>query len=75
MIEAYSHLHDYCLLYDKARGVATYGWELFSAVPDLDTVYVPIGCGSGICGTFAARDAMGLSTEIVGVVSENAQTA
>ena len=36
---------------------------------------MPIGCGSGICGCIAARDALGLSTRIVGVVSENAQTA
>ncbi|WP_457650329.1 threonine dehydratase [Profundibacter sp.] len=57
------------------RGVATYGVELFTAHPDLDTVYVPIGCGSGICGTITARDALGLETKIVGVVSENAQTA
>lgn len=57
------------------RGVATYAWELLSAVPDLDTIYVPIGCGSGICGTILARDALGLSCDIVGVVSENAQTA
>jgi len=57
------------------RGVATYGFELFTAHPDLHTVYVPIGCGSGICGTITARDALGLDTKIVGVVSENAQTA
>lgn len=57
------------------RGVATYGLELFIAHPDLDVVYVPIGCGSGICGVIAARDALGLKTEIVGVVSSNAQTA
>ncbi|MGC9419893.1 MAG: threonine dehydratase [Rhodovulum sp.] len=57
---------------ELVRGVATYAFELFTAVPDLHTVYVPIGCGSGICGTIAARDALGLSTRIVGVVSENA---
>lgn len=57
------------------RGVATYALELFTAVPDLDTVYVPIGCGSGICGTLLARDALGLTCDVVGVVSENAQTA
>lgn len=57
------------------RGVATYGLELFTAVPDLATVYVPIGCGSGICGTIAARDALGLTTEIVGVVSTEAAAA
>src|SRR5262245_23903976 len=54
------------------RGVATYGLELFRDVPDLDTVYVPIGLGSGICGTIAARNALGLMTKIVGVVAENA---
>ena len=56
------------------RGVASYGLELFRAVPDLDTVYVPIGLGSGICGVIAAREALGLTAEIVGVVSENAAT-
>ena len=57
------------------RGVATCGFELLQAVPELDNVYVPIGCGSGICGLIAARDALGLQTEIIGVVSENAPTA
>jgi len=54
------------------RGVASYALELFSAVHDLDALYVPIGLGSGICGTIAARDALGIRTEIIGVVSENA---
>jgi threonine dehydratase len=57
------------------RGVATYAYELLNATPDLDTIYVPIGCGSGICGTIAARDALGLGTKVVGVVSDRAQTA
>ena len=54
------------------RGVATYALELLRSVPDLATVYVPIGQGSGICGMIAARDALGLKTEIVGVVSAHA---
>ena len=54
------------------RGVGTYAWELFTSVPDLDAVYVPIGMGSGICGVIAARDALGLKTRVVGVVAENA---
>lgn len=54
------------------RGVASYGLEFLRAVSDLDTVYVPIGLGSGISGTIAARDALGLTTRIVGVVAENA---
>ncbi|MEO9822777.1 MAG: threonine dehydratase [Paracoccaceae bacterium] len=60
---------------ELVRGVATYAYELFLAQPDLHTVYVPIGCGSGICGLISARDALGLDTQIVGVVSEHAQTA
>jgi len=57
------------------RGVATYAFELFSTAPELDTVYVPIGCGSGVCGVIAVRDALCLKTKIVGVVSTHAQTA
>lgn len=60
---------------ELVRGVATYAYELLTAQPDLDTIYVPIGCGSGICGTILARDALGLKTKVVGVVSENAATA
>src|ERR1700722_12247136 len=56
------------------RGVASYGLELFRAVPDLDVVYVPIGLGSGICGVIAAREALGARAEIVGVVATNAAT-
>lgn len=54
------------------EGVATYALEFFRALPDLDTVYVPIGLGSGICGVVAARDALGVKTCVVGVVAENA---
>src|SRR6266481_5946646 len=56
------------------RGVASYALELFRAVPDLDAVYVPIGLGSGISGVIAAREALGLTCEIVGVVAANAPT-
>ena len=57
---------------DLVAGVATYALELFRAAPPLDTVYVPIGLGSGICGTIAVRDALGLTTKVVGVVSTEA---
>jgi threonine dehydratase len=55
-------------------GVASASLELFRAVPGIDTLYVPIGLGSGICGAVAARNALGLSTEIVGVVSAHARS-
>ena len=53
-------------------GVGTYTAELLNAVPDLDTIYVPIGLGSGICGAISARDALGSKADVVGVVAENA---
>jgi threonine dehydratase len=54
---------------DLVVGVATYAHELFTAVDDLDTVYVPIGLGSGICGVIGTRDALGRRAKIVGVVA------
>ena len=53
-------------------GVSTYSLELFQALDNIDVVYVPIGLGSGICGMLAARDALNLETEVVGVVSAHA---
>jgi threonine dehydratase len=53
-------------------GVASWALELFRAQPDLDQLYVPIGLGSGICGAMAARDALGLRTDIIGVVAKGA---
>jgi threonine dehydratase len=54
------------------RGVGTYALELLRAVPDLHTIYVPVGMGSGLCGVIAARDALELDTNVVGVVSTEA---
>jgi threonine dehydratase len=58
--------------HDLALGVSTYALELLREHPDLDVLYVPIGQGSGICGCIAARDALGLRTDIVGVESAEA---
>ncbi|MFY9317593.1 MAG: threonine dehydratase [Burkholderiales bacterium] len=57
---------------ELVAGVASYALELFSAVADLDSVYAPIGCGSGISGLVAWRDVLGLNTKVVGVVSDRA---
>ena len=53
-------------------GAATYNLDSLKAVKDLDFSYVPIGLGSGICGMFAARDALNLKTKIVEVFSAHA---
>jgi threonine dehydratase len=50
-------------------GTATYALEFFGGAPPLDVVYVPIGLGSSVCGVSAVRNALGLATEIVGVVA------
>jgi threonine dehydratase len=55
------------------EGTATYSWELLRAVERIDVAFVPIGMGSGILGMCAAREALGLKTEIVGVVSAHAR--
>jgi threonine dehydratase len=57
---------------DLVRGVATYSHELLVPFDDLDVLYVPIGMGSGICGAITVRDLLGLKTDIVGVVADNA---
>ena len=59
---------------DLLRGVATYWWEFFRAVPQLDVVYVPIGQGSGACSAIAAKQALGHRARVVGVVSSHATT-
>jgi threonine dehydratase len=56
-------------------GTATYALELLQAAPRLDIVYVPIGMGSSICGMAAARNALQLPTEIVGVTSSECRAA
>ncbi|MDP6953263.1 MAG: threonine dehydratase [Alphaproteobacteria bacterium] len=60
--------------FDRAlvAGVASYALELFENAGPLDAIYVPIGLGSGICGVIAAREALGLKTEVVGVQAAGA---
>ncbi len=57
---------------DLVVGVATYARELFDGAGPLDTVYVPVGMGSGINALIAVRDLFGLDTRIIGVVSDRA---
>ena len=50
-------------------GTASYALEFLEGAPAMTRVYVPIGLGSSICGMCAARNALGLKTEVVGVVA------
>jgi threonine dehydratase len=54
-------------------GVATYGLEFLRAQPDLETVYIPLGMGTGVVGMLAAREALGLCVEVVAVTSSRAR--
>ncbi|MFK8022994.1 MAG: threonine dehydratase [Ilumatobacter sp.] len=60
---------------DLVLGVATYAAELFAGATQLDTVYVPVGMGSGANAIIAVRDLLGLSTQVVGVVSDRARAS
>lgn len=53
-------------------GVGTYALELFEDAPELDLVVVPVGLGSGICGTCLVRGAVSPRTRVVGVQAERA---
>jgi threonine dehydratase len=57
---------------ELVRGVATLWLEFFRSAPALDVVFVPIGQGSGINACVAVRNALGLGTRVVGVVSAHA---
>lgn len=55
---------------DLIAGVGTYALELIEAVPDLDTIIVPIGAGSGICGTLTVVKAVNPAIRVIGVQTE-----
>jgi threonine dehydratase len=57
---------------DLVLGVATYAHELFTAIDDIDTVYVPVGLGSAICALIGTRDVLRRKTRVVGVVAAGA---
>ena len=53
-------------------GAASYSLELFRAAPEIETLYVPVGLGSGVSGAIAARDALRARAKIVAVVAAGA---
>jgi threonine dehydratase len=57
---------------DLVLGNAVSMLSFLRTAPSLDCVYFPVGMGTGVCALVAARDALGLATRIVGVVSEKA---
>jgi threonine dehydratase len=61
---------------DLINGVGTYAVEVIEQMArrgeKIDTVFVPIGLGSGICGVITAFRALSPGTRIVGVQAEGA---
>lgn len=57
---------------DLIAGVGTYGLEIFDQLPTPDVILVPVGLGSGICGTALAAAGRNPTTQVVGVQSEGA---
>lgn len=57
---------------DLVLGAAGSMLHFLRNAPPLESVYVSIGMGSGVCALIAARDALQLTTRIVGVASDGA---
>lgn len=54
---------------DLIAGVGTYALEMIEEAPDLDTVIVPVGAGSGVCGTAIVMKAINPDIKVIGVQS------
>ena len=57
---------------DLIAGVGTYALEIFDDLPEPDVILVPVGLGSGICGTALVAAERRPATRVIGVQSENA---
>jgi threonine dehydratase len=53
-------------------GVGTYGLEILEDLPEVQVVIVPIGAGSGICGTSIVAKTINPQIRVIGVQAENA---
>src|SRR5262249_11089391 len=57
---------------DLIAGVGTYALEIFDDLPHPDVILVPVGLGSGICGTALVAAARSPATRVIGVQSDGA---
>lgn len=55
---------------DLIAGVGSYALEIFDELPDPDVVLVPVGLGSGVCGTCLVAVERRPQTQVIGVQSE-----
>lgn len=61
-----------CLEPGLFHGVGTYSLEIFESLPNVDTIIVPIGGGSGSCGAITVAKAINPNVKIIGVQAEKA---
>ncbi len=55
-------------------GVGTYALEILEDLPDVDVILVPVGAGSGVCGTSIVAKAINPAIEVIGCQSAQAPT-
>ncbi len=56
-------------------GVGTYALEIIEDLPDVDVVLVPVGGGSGVCGTAIVSKSINPAIQVIGVGAEKAPAA
>lgn len=61
-----------CMEPELVHGVGTYSLEIFESLPNVHTIIVPIGGGSGVCGAITVAKAINPNVKIIGVQAENA---
>ncbi|MEN8171375.1 MAG: pyridoxal-phosphate dependent enzyme, partial [Chloroflexota bacterium] len=54
------------------EGVGTYALEILEQLPDVDVIIVPVGAGSGACGTSIAAKNINSEIEVIGAQSAQA---
>jgi len=54
------------------HGVGTYGLEILEDLPEVDTIIVPVGAGSGVCGTAIVAKAVNPAIRIIACQSAQA---
>jgi threonine dehydratase len=55
-------------------GVGTYALEILDDLPDVDAILVPVGAGSGVCGTGIVARAINPALQVIGCQSAQAPT-
>jgi threonine dehydratase len=53
-------------------GVGTYGLEIVQDLPEVQTIIVPVGAGSGVCGTSIAAKSINPKIEVIAAQSAQA---